>query len=276
MSSPELAKILSQTYFDTSPRNGRSITAAKLTKGLMQAYNLSFTLAAVLSYSTLFALGQAGAFSLSDVARHDFVEHDASITHDNTPEGFEYAPVPQNPRLIKAFILDAQSGPGGKLSYKEVAKARARREADPGNDIDYPHQVVGRGEAAIVLGVFGGKEQLVPIDVLQSFWVHERLPEGWTRPSYSFGLIGMLSLSNKILKAMLALRRTKKVVTTDQLLVDEEKADSFISLSSSPSTIDSSSPRTPLDVSFSTFDEKRKVEIEQHSEHDPLMTAIAA
>ncbi len=100
-------------------------------------------------------------FSLHDLARHNRTEHDASITHPNMPAGDEYAPTEQDPALFDAFVRDARPAPGpsqkGVLSYgtEDIARVRARREAQPGTRIDAIHQEIARGESALVLGVFG-------------------------------------------------------------------------------------------------------------------------
>lgn len=226
-----------------SPRTGRGITAPILISGLREAYGLSIPLAAFLTYGGIVLLGQVVGFgvdpsrdgvgfSLKDLARHDRIEHDASITHPNMPTGDEYAPSKQNPALFDAFVKDARpaSGPSqkGVLSYgpEDIARARVRREAQPGTRIDAVHQEVARGEIALVFSIFGflpsggnaesdrgklpkevlGGPYRFPLSVVETWWKEERLPTPDWVPIRETTLMGTFAQSGRIRKEMQLLR----------------------------------------------------------------------
>jgi len=228
------------------PRTGRGLTAPILISGLQEAYGLSFPLAAFLTYGGIVLLGQVvgfGAdprrdgvgFSLKDLARHDRIEHDASITHPNTLAGDEYAPSKQDAALLAAFAEDARPAPGpsrekGLLSYgpEDIARARVRREAQPGTRIDAVHQEVARGEIALVFSIFGflpsggnssadgsdhklpkevlGGPYRFPLSVVETWWKEEHLPTPDWVPGRETTLLGTLAQSGRIRKEMQLLR----------------------------------------------------------------------
>ncbi|KLO13831.1 Cloroperoxidase [Schizopora paradoxa] len=225
------------------PRNGRGLTASVLIKGLQDGYRVSYPLAAFLAYGGVLLLGQVVGFgsdpsrdgvgfSLHDLARHDRTEHDASITHPNTPAGDEYAPIKQEPALFDAFVKEARPAPGpsqeGVLSYgtEDIARIRVRREAEPGTRIDAVRQEIGRGESALVLGIFGflpsggntstdeaklpeeiiGGPYRFPLSIVESWWKEERFPTPDWAPVRETTLLGTLALQGRMRKEMQSLR----------------------------------------------------------------------
>ncbi|KAL5507570.1 hypothetical protein ACEPAH_7026 [Sanghuangporus vaninii] len=181
------------------PRDGKNLTGTNLTRGLMACYNLSWPLAAFLSWGGVLLLGQVGRLSLADLARHNRIEHDASLTHPNTGYGEEYAPARSDARLFGAFLDDAS---GGKVGLGELARARVRREGEAGAGMTSVQREIARGEVALVMQIFGGEERAVPVDVIKIWWGGERLPEGW-RPTARTTLRGTIGWAAKLREAML-------------------------------------------------------------------------
>ncbi|EPQ59847.1 Cloroperoxidase, partial [Gloeophyllum trabeum ATCC 11539] len=146
------------------PRSGRNIRPRVLIKALQEGYNLTYPLAAFLTYGGFILLGQFAEVSLQDFCRHGRVEHNASLIHEDTKPGDEYAPNVTQPQYMKA--LEADSADGEHLTAFDVAKARVRREAES-KDMDALHAEVARGEMALVLGIFGGAEEKVPLQTVR-------------------------------------------------------------------------------------------------------------
>ena len=76
-------------------------------------YNVSTPLAYVIAYGTLFLIGRLfHSVSLSDLAYHNGVEHDASLTRQNALPAAKHGPVQACPVLCKQLrrLLDAVSG----------------------------------------------------------------------------------------------------------------------------------------------------------------------
>ncbi|KAL0948864.1 hypothetical protein HGRIS_008984 [Hohenbuehelia grisea] len=87
------------------PRNGKDISAMDIVRGLKAAYNLSTPLAYVLSFGGWILIHRYNLFSkitLHDIARHNRVEHDASLVHRDTEVGTNYA----SPEIVEEWIKD--------------------------------------------------------------------------------------------------------------------------------------------------------------------------
>jgi hypothetical protein len=136
---------------------------------------------------------------LHDIGIHNHIEHDASITHDDAPLATSaFAAWATNSSLFDAFMADA---PGAHVDLDTLAAARVRREREStawsGRTLDWVHAKIARGEAALVIGIFGESAAPPPPgaahdgakwvwdglgvrkDVMRAFWHDERLPVGW-------------------------------------------------------------------------------------------------
>ncbi|KAL5485471.1 hypothetical protein ACEPAI_8113 [Sanghuangporus weigelae] len=186
------------------PRDGKNLTGTNLTRGLMECYNLSWPLAAFLAWGGVLLLGQVGALSLHDLARHDRIEHDASLTHPDAVRGEEFAPVRSDAGLFGAFLDDAR---GGRIGVRELARARVRRESEGGAGMTSVQQEIARGEVALVIQIFGGDARAVPVETIKTWWGEERLPEeGWKKPATRTTLLGTISWAARIRQAMQEVR----------------------------------------------------------------------
>jgi Peroxidase, family 2 len=170
-------------------------------KALEEGYHLSSPLAHVLVYGSIALLGQFGAFGLNDLARHNRIEHDASLVHDDTPARDEYAPLAPDATLIKQFL--EQVGEDHILSIEDLARHRVWRESQcPA--LNSLHSEIAKGEMAIAFGLFtppGSEKQGIPVDMLRTWFTEERLPDGW-KPSHTQGLLETMRTSQMIKEAM--------------------------------------------------------------------------
>lgn len=186
------------------PRNGRKITGHILEKALMDGFNLSKPIATSLAWGAVVALGQVGTFSLHDLARHNCIEHDASITHPNICKTDEYAPIHSHPVLMASFLRNARRD-SNVFGVEEFSRARIRREAEPGAKIDGIQQLVARGEIALVLQIFGNENFEVPYETLKYWWWEQRLPDGWI-PSRQSTAVRTVQLAMELTETMNRLR----------------------------------------------------------------------
>ena len=171
------------------PHDGKQLTAPILIHALEEGYGLSTPLAHFLVYGGICLLGQVGAFCLKDLARHNRIEHDASLVHDDTKGRDEYAPISPDLSLVQKLMLQAKDG--RDLTAEDIARARVERESEcPA--LNGLHSEIARGEMAIVLGIFdqgnADHHQGVPLDMLCEWLVEERLPDGW-KPTHTQGLL---------------------------------------------------------------------------------------
>jgi hypothetical protein len=179
------------------PRDGKELDAAILLNGLEHGYGISSALANVLVFGGIALLGQVGRFELKDLARHNRIEHDASLVHDDTPARDEYAPVVPNQTLIEQFLEQAKDHKA--MTVEDVTRARVWRESQcPG--LDKLHSEIARGEIAIALGLFsspGSAKQAILVDLLRDWLSNERLPDGW-KPTHTQGLLETMRTARQL------------------------------------------------------------------------------
>ncbi|KAI0300583.1 Chloroperoxidase [Multifurca ochricompacta] len=179
------------------PRDGKQLTPAIMIQALQEGYGLSTPLAYLLVYGGTALLGQAGAFGLDDLARHNRIEHDASLVHNDTPDRDEYAPISPDAKLVGEFLHRAEDGQ--IMTVEDVARARVERESQC-PVLNGLHAEIARGEMAIALGLFSqtnSDQQGIPLDMLRIWLSEERLPDGW-KPTHTQGLLQTIRASRQI------------------------------------------------------------------------------
>ncbi|KZT23250.1 hypothetical protein NEOLEDRAFT_1136895 [Neolentinus lepideus HHB14362 ss-1] len=148
----------------SSPRQGIHISPWQLIRALHDGYNLSYPFAAFLTMGGFAMLGQ-----FSDMS-------------EDTQEGQEYAPCDCNGKMLET--LCSFSSDGKHLTAFDLARARVSREHEYKQRLDGVHSEIARGEVALVLGIFGGPEQKVPLNTLRQWFREETFPKGW-EPEHS-------------------------------------------------------------------------------------------
>ena len=189
----------------TRPRDGKQLTAPILIRALQECYGLSTPLAEFLVHGGIYLLGQEGAFGLDDLARHNRIEHDASLVHDDAKGRDEYAPISPNLQLVKNLLLHSKDG--RVMTVEDVARARVERESQC-PVLNCMQAEIARGEMAIALDLFGHGNTAspgVPLDMLREWLAEERLPEGW-RPTHTQGLLQTIRTAREIRNLMAALK----------------------------------------------------------------------
>lgn len=140
----------------------------------MAGYNMSHPLATFLTSIILPSVGKAGAttFDLTDLRKHNAIEHDISLTRHDFAQGDNYT---FQPEMLEAVLKDTGDGPA---TAKTLAKSRIRR-AKESQITGVPKlslklvliSVFNWGSALLVLGPSGiSKEDLT------TFFTEERSP----------------------------------------------------------------------------------------------------
>ena len=202
------------------PRDGKQLNGFVITHALEEGYGLSSELATFLVSGGIALLGQLGSFGLNDLARHNRIEHDASLVHDDTKPRDEYAPIPADPVLIKQFLEEVKDGQF--VTVEDVARARVWRESQC-PVLNKFQAEVARGEMAIALGLFSQPEtdthkEGIPVDMLHRWFSEERLPDGW-KPNHTQGLLETMETSTELRNEMKKIESSGEDVTP----VDSEK-----------------------------------------------------
>jgi hypothetical protein len=145
------------------PRSGRNIRPHTFIHGLQSGYNISYPLAAFLTWGSFMLLGQWTKVSLGDLARHGCVEHNASLGHRDAPADAEYAPSSWDAEYVQRLLDESSDGAG--LRLRDIALARVKREAEYPAPLDGVHAEIARGEMGMVLALFGRWVPKLPADV---------------------------------------------------------------------------------------------------------------
>lgn len=193
------------------PHDGKQLTGPIIAHALQEGYGLSSQLANFLSFGGVTLLAQFGAFDLADLARHNRIEHDASLVHDDTKPREEYAPVLPNPELIKQFLEEVKDGQF--VTVEDIARARVWRESQCPALNNFQAEIA-RGEMAIALGLFSEPasdthKQGIPVDLLHTWFSEERLPDGW-KPTHTQSLLETMGTASQLRNEM------KKIKDSDE------------------------------------------------------------
>lgn len=181
----------------------------QLIRALKAGYNLTTTLATILTIGAILVLRQFCSISLSDLSRHNLIEHDASVIHKDAKRGSEYASTRIAPSLVRRFFSQVGHDRlhSNRITLEDVAQVRVTREEET-HVLDKLHEEVARGELTIAMGVIGGKqayEDGADVGSFRQWLVEERFPDGW-KPDHKQGLIDTFFATRRVQKRMNVLR----------------------------------------------------------------------
>jgi len=193
------------------PTNGRNITVAMFTQALSEVYNVDPAFAKSLASDALSAVPHtaADAIDLSDLNKHDIIEHDASLTRNDAIQGDNFS---VQPGLVQALLGDAAgTGSDDVLTITSLSKTRARREQESKKAgspaLSTKMSTLAYGESALLLQVLGhlgkaaGAEHAVPKSAAKRWLLDEQLPEGWVKPKQVISGSSTTTLAGKVLAA---------------------------------------------------------------------------
>lgn len=178
------------------PHDGRNISVFRLISALREHYHLSLPFAAILSIVGTFTCGRHFKIDLGDLAQHNKIEHDASLTHADAVPGGKYAPIDVDDELLQK-LLDASHN-SSYLTFNDLVKVRAARDATLDQPLSSIHDTISRGEVALAAKVFTNSEGQIPKQFIREWFGEQRLPEGWYRPKTVIGLISTSRLALRV------------------------------------------------------------------------------
>jgi hypothetical protein len=171
---PCLNTLANHGYF---PRDGKNVSVELVKSVLVEVFNLHPSLVNTLT-SPL-----PPVFSLADLGKHNFLEHDASLVHDDAYFG-------RDPSLVNTTLADelfARAGKDQILTKRMIAHHRADRESeckknDPQYSLSLKLQATTYAEAAAFLLAMGDYEsETISVEDARSFLVHEKFPDGFKK-----------------------------------------------------------------------------------------------
>jgi len=161
------------------PHDGRGISFVELNKSVRDNFNFAPTFCWFVPNYIANILGRdysTGTFDLEDLSVHNGIEHDASLTREDT--FFEADQGKPSPRIINE-LLACGTGPNGVIGIKDLARFSSKRRAESRStngqfSLAFIHKMFGSANASTMLTHFGGD----PV-TLRPYLLEERLPDGW-------------------------------------------------------------------------------------------------
>ncbi|KAI0036738.1 Cloroperoxidase, partial [Vararia minispora EC-137] len=169
------------------PRSGNHVTVPQLVKAMHAVYRVTVPLGTLLAVIGAWLCGTGWSLDLHDLAEHNKIEHDGSLTHADARPGAEYAPVKPDQDLLKQMLTLAPGS--GHITLQDLIHYRVRRDATLPRPLSSFHKGIAFGEIAFTLELFGDDDGHIPKDMLEQFFAEERLPHGWTGPREPLGLL---------------------------------------------------------------------------------------
>jgi len=177
---PALNALANHGYIE---RSGKNISFFELVNALGQVYGLSRGFAMLLVSGAMIGCGRlsfSGAkLDLSSLLNPG-IAHAAALVHDD-PDATGHVVDKPDPRLLNQLLVLSKDKTG--ITLREFARARLEREAVLRQPLPWFPSHIAAGETALLLDIFGGKDQEVPVELLKQFLGEERLPDGWTQSS---------------------------------------------------------------------------------------------
>jgi hypothetical protein len=185
---------------------------------LTSIYNVDRAFAEELATSAISSVGSskdATSINLSDLNKHDIIEHDASLTRFDFKQGDNFR---MQPKLLDALIEDA--GKGAKyITVQSLGKTRARREAESkaagSPALNAKATTLAYGETGLLLQALGhlsgdGPKPFgwaAPVDAVQTWVGAERLPKGYRAPTTPISKMstGIIAAEVTAIRALTAL-----------------------------------------------------------------------
>ncbi|KAF7303082.1 hypothetical protein MKEN_01271700 [Mycena kentingensis (nom. inval.)] len=168
---------------DILARDGRNISHSMLVSVFEKFLNFEESFAIGIANASNFFLRADGTFDLHDSAVHGVIEHDASLVHDNTPAGEEFAPVETN--MTKAELLLGLSADGVLMTAKDLGVARYLLERALTIPLDTTHQQLAAVEGPLGMSAFGFTQKdgtkAMKVDDFRNVFKFNRLPDGFKK-----------------------------------------------------------------------------------------------
>ena len=191
-----------------SNRNGKNLTVHALVEAIQRVYNFTKPLAYLLAISGVFLCGNGRTVNLDRLAKHNVIEHDASLSRQDAQPPNCYSPTLADPNLVDQLM---RVSPGTFLVLEDLAVARVTRESQAvGGPLSSIHAEIARAESGLILQVFGGEDSQVDKGVLRAWFVDGCLSDCWKSPKRRIGIRTTSSVGRRIAAAMDSTRNPKR------------------------------------------------------------------
>ncbi|KAJ3743189.1 Chloroperoxidase [Lentinula detonsa] len=191
------------------PRSGRDIPFLTLIRALMEVYNISLPLALMLTAPAFLIYARFQLHWNSSASLK--IAHRASLVHPDYPSE------KPDTNMLHGFLSYARlSDERGCFTIHDLASFRVSRESNlPGsNKLDGIHEQVASGESSLTWLLFAKQissstSPEISLSYLEQWFGEERIPDGWTRPTETIGLINARKVAGQVQKEMKMVREAK-------------------------------------------------------------------
>ncbi|KAF9652162.1 Cloroperoxidase, partial [Thelephora ganbajun] len=167
-------------------RDGRDLTVHALVDAMRRVYNFTKPLAYLLALAGVFLCGDGRTVDLDRLAKHNVIEHDASLSRQDTRPPNDYSPILADLNLVAQLM---HVSPNNFLVLNDLAMARVIRESQAvGGPLSFPYAEIAKAESGLILQVLGDESLEVDKDVLCTWLVDGRLPDSWEPPKRRIGI----------------------------------------------------------------------------------------
>ncbi|KAJ4353336.1 uncharacterized protein N0V89_005064 [Didymosphaeria variabile] len=180
------------------PHSGKDITKAVAVEALTKAFNVDPKIANVFAASGIFANPNhdAHSFDLNHVSKHNYIEHDASLSRDDAAFGGGEKFHQESFDMVLKTYREAHPGKtddeimtdwmtAGHARWARVLASKQKHdEAEKTWIYGIKEAIMSYGETSLYLNLLG-KDGVAPLKWVKIFFEQERLPhaEGWRPPT---------------------------------------------------------------------------------------------
>ncbi|KAI0073601.1 Cloroperoxidase [Panus rudis PR-1116 ss-1] len=161
------------------PHDGKNISFRELNDAIRKTYNFAPTFCFFVPNNIATILTRnywTDKFDLSDIDVHNGIEHDASLTREDSVHEPDQGK-PSVPLIEE--LLASGTGPSGDLTPADLARLLGKRRIEakaknPKFSLSFNHKLFGSSNASTMLTILGGRVQ-----DLRPWLLEERIPDKW-------------------------------------------------------------------------------------------------
>ena len=191
------------------PHSGKDLTVKMLTDAMEEVFNIGFDLRTILAVGGVFASPTAlqyGTMDLDDLDKHNFIEHDGSLSRAPFHEAGDDHTFRQD--IFDQVLNFFSNTTDATASVTEASKAHLHRVQTDSRSPDFSYgskqTFLALGETALYLMAMGDPlTGTAPLEYIRILFEQERLPynEGWRTPTTQISLGSTLNMMNKLAAA---------------------------------------------------------------------------
>lgn len=181
---------------------------------MQDVYHLATAPALLLDTSQYLTGITLSGLDLSRLAKHNVIEHDASLGHDDA-NGSVWAPTAPNVTKIEAFIAENPEG----ITLQSFSKTRVQIEStyEGGPPLDFLHARIAKGECALAWFTLKDENGVVSGEDFRTWFAGERLPDGYERATEELTFARIGAVSREIQGLMTEITGLSEAKSTEEL-----------------------------------------------------------